>query len=85
MLVLLQAAAAEPSTASFLERLWEYLMLGASGIITEEATPLIGGLAAHNRNLHLTAVGMWVSGGTWLAGIGLYYFGRWRGDWASRS
>jgi membrane protein DedA with SNARE-associated domain len=84
MLVLLQAAASQPSTASFLERLWEYLTLGATGIITEEVTPLIGGLAAHNRNLRLTAVGMWVAGGTWLAGIGLYYFGRWRGDWARR-
>jgi len=84
MLVLIQSAVPQPITAGFLERLWEYLMLGASGIITEEATPLIGGLAAHNRNLRLSAVGMWVAGGTWLAGIGLYYFGRWRGDWARR-
>jgi membrane protein DedA with SNARE-associated domain len=84
MFLLLQAAASQPSTATFLERLWAYLTLGATGIITEEATPLIGGLAAHNRHLRLTAVGMWVAGGTWLAGIGLYYFGRWRGDWARR-
>ena len=84
MFVLLQAAASQPSTATFLERLWAYLTLGATGIITEEATPLIGGLAAHNRHLRLTAVAMWVAGGTWLASIGLYYFGRWRGDWARR-
>jgi len=84
MFLMLQTAASHPSAADFLERLWAYLTLGATGIITEEATPLIGGLAAHNRHLRLEAVGMWVAGGTWLAGIGLYYFGRWRGDWARR-
>ena len=84
MLSALQAATTQPTTADFLERLWAYLTLGATGIITEEATPLIGGLAAHNRHLSLWAVGMWVTGGTWLAGIGFYYFGRWRGDWARR-
>lgn len=84
MLLLLQAAASQPSTATFLERLWAYLTLGMTGIITEEATPLIGGLAAHNRHLRLTAVVMWVSVGTWLAGVGLYYLGRWRGHWARR-
>ena len=39
---------------SFSHRLWAYLTLGATGIITEEATPLIGGLAAHDRRLHLS-------------------------------
>jgi len=84
MYLLLQAAASQPSTATFLERLWAYLTLGMTGIITEEATPLIGGLAAHNRHLRLTAVVMWVSVGTWLASVGLYYLGRWRGHWARR-
>ena len=84
MLAMLQVATTQSHTAEFLERLWAYLMLGATGIVTEEATPLVGGLAAHNRHLSLAAVGMWVAGGTWLAGIGLYYFGRWRGDWARR-
>ena len=84
MLAMLQVATTQSHTAEFLERLWAYLMLGATGIVTEEATPLVGGLAAHNRHLRLSAVGMWVAGGTWLAGIGLYYFGRWRGDWAPR-
>jgi membrane protein DedA with SNARE-associated domain len=84
MLAMLQVATTQSHTAEFLERLWAYLMLGATGIVTEEATPLVGGLAAHNRHLSLAAVGMWVAGGTWLAGIGLYYFGRWRGEWARR-
>jgi len=70
MLAMLQVATTQTHTAEFLERLWAYLTLGATGIITEEATPLIGGLAAHNRHLRLAAVGMWVAAGTWLAGIG---------------
>jgi membrane protein DedA with SNARE-associated domain len=84
MIALLQAATAQPGTVSFIGHLWAYLTLGATGIITEEATPLIGGLAAHDRHLHLTAVVMWVAAGTWVADLGLYYVGRWRGDWARR-
>ena len=84
MLALLQAATLQPNAASFFTRLWAYLTLGATGIITEEATPLIGGLAAQTRHLNVAAVGMWVAGGTWLAGVGLYFVGRWRGDWARR-
>jgi membrane protein DedA with SNARE-associated domain len=84
MFALLQAATSHPGAASFVHRLWAYLSLGATGIITEEATPLIGGLAAHNRHLHVAAVGLWVAAGTWLADLGLYYLGRTRGDWARR-
>jgi membrane protein DedA with SNARE-associated domain len=65
-----------------LHSLWAYITLGLTGIITEEATPLIGGLAAHDGRLHLSLVGLWISGGTWGADLGLYYLGRWRGDWA---
>jgi membrane protein DedA with SNARE-associated domain len=67
-----------------LSRLWPYLTLGATGIITEEATPLIGGLAAHDSRLHLSLAIFWVAGGTFVADLGLYYVGRWRGDWARR-
>ena len=57
-------------------------MLAVTGIVTEEATPLIGGLAAHDEYLLLPAVIVWVAGGTWLADLGLYHVGRWRGRWA---
>ena len=77
-------AATDAGALSFLGRLWAYLSLGATGIVTEEATPLIGGLAARSRNLELGAVGLWIAGGTWLAGLGLYYIGRLRGRWARR-
>jgi len=76
--------ATDAGALSFLGRLWAYLSLGATGIITEEATPLIGGLAARSRNLELGAVGLWIASGTWLAGLGLYYIGRLRGSWARR-
>ncbi|HEY7232722.1 MAG TPA: DedA family protein [Gemmatimonadaceae bacterium] len=64
-----------------LQRLWAYITLGATGIVTEEAAPLVGGLMAHDGHLRLAAVGLWIMVGTWLADILLYYLGRWRGDW----
>jgi membrane protein DedA with SNARE-associated domain len=81
---LLQSATSSPEAAEFLGRLWAYLTLAATGIVTEEATPLIGGLAAHDARLHLSLVTGCVATGTWIADLGLYYFGRWRGDWARR-
>lgn len=84
MSLLLQVATTLPEGLSFFQRLWAYVTLGATAIVTEEATPLIGGLAARSRHLHVAAVGMWISVGTWIAGFGLYYVGRWRGEWARR-
>lgn len=84
VIALVQAATRHPNAVEFVHRLWAYLTLALTGIITEEATPLIGGLAAHDGRLHLSAVGIWIAGGTWAADIGLYYVGRWHGDWARR-
>jgi len=82
--LLLQVATKHPHAREMLHSLWAYITLGVTGIITEEATPIIGGLAAHDGRLHLSLVGMWVSGGTWAADIGLYHIGRWRGHWARK-
>lgn len=71
-------------TSTHLERLWAYVTLGATGIVTEETSPLIGGLAAHNRELRLSLVVLSVAIGTWLADLLLYYLGRWRGPWLRR-
>ncbi len=84
ILALLQAATSHLGATEALHRLWAYLTLGATGIITEEATPLIGGLAAHDHHLRVAAVGLWVAGGTWTADLGLYYVGRWRGRWVRK-
>ena len=67
-----------------LRRTWEYILLALSGIVTEEATPLIGGLRVHTGHLKLFPVMFWVAAGTWTAHIGLYYLGRWRSEWVQR-
>lgn len=66
---------------TFLERMWAYVTLGAMGLVWEEASPLLGGVAAHDRNLDLASVVAAVALGTWLAGLGVYLLGRWRGRW----
>lgn len=67
-----------------IDRLWWYVSLAATGIVTEEATPLIGGLAAHDGHLPLMVAGFAVSVGIWGAGVLLYWIGRWRGAWVRK-
>jgi membrane protein DedA with SNARE-associated domain len=64
-----------------IDRIWWYVSLAATGIVTEEATPLIGGLAAHDGHLHLAEAAFAVTVGIWGAGLLLYWIGRWRGGW----
>ena len=66
---------------SFLERMWAYITLGATGSIVGEASPLIGGLAAFDRNLNLVNVIIAVAIGTWLGNLGMYFLGRWQERW----
>jgi membrane protein DedA with SNARE-associated domain len=65
----------------FWGQLWAYVTLGATSIITEEAAPLLGGVAAQQGHLGLVRVALAITLGTWAAHIGLYYLGRWRGKW----
>ena len=69
---------------SVLERLWAYVTLGAMGSLWGEASPLLGGLAAHDRNLYLWPVVVAVAVGTWLGVMGFYWLGRWRGRWVRK-
>ena len=72
----------EPHTfLSHLAEAWAYVTLGASGIITEEAAPLVGGFAAHEGHLGFIRVVFACAIGTWGAGVGLYALGRWRSKW----
>jgi len=66
---------------SHLAEAWAYVTLGASGIITEEAAPIVGGFAAHEGHLGFFRVVLACAVGTWGAGVGLYALGRWRGKW----
>jgi membrane protein DedA with SNARE-associated domain len=69
---------------SHLAEFWAYVTLGASGIVTEEAAPLVGGFAAHEGHLGFVRVVLACAIGVWTAGVGLYALGRWRGKWVRR-
>ena len=69
---------------SHLAQVWAYVTLGASGIITEEAAPLVGGFAAHEGHLGFVRVVLACAIGVWGAGVGLYALGRWRGRWVRK-
>lgn len=66
---------------SHLADAWAYVTLGASAILTEEAAPILGGLAAHEGHLGLVRVILACAIGTWVPAVGLYALGRWRGRW----
>ncbi|MFI5228428.1 MAG: DedA family protein [Gemmatimonadales bacterium] len=84
LLALLQVVTRHPHAVAVLHRAWAYFTLAVAANITEEAAPLIGGLAAHDHYLHFTAAGIWVAGGTWVTDVGLYYVGLLRGHWARK-
>lgn len=74
--------AAEPLAHA--QRVWAYLTLGASPIVTEELAPLIGGLTASQGQLALGPVIVALTVGGWIATTLLYALGRWRGRWVRR-
>ena len=69
---------------TLLERLWAYVTLGAMGSLWGEASPLLGGLAAHDERLALWPVIVAVAIGTWLGLLGFYALGRARGKWVRK-
>src|SRR5258708_2473885 len=62
----------------YADQFWAYLTLAVSSIVTEERSPLIGGLAAHDGHLRFVLVVLALTAGTWVAGMILYYLGRWQ-------
>ena len=66
---------------TFFERMWAYITLGATGAFVGEASPLIGGVAAFDRNLLLVNVVIAVALGTWLGNLAMYFLGRWQERW----
>ena len=71
-------AAFAPTILSMLSRLWVYVTLGATSIITEEAAPVLAGFAAHQRHLGVVQAAAACAIGSWAADIALYALGRWR-------
>ena len=70
---------------SFIERMWAYITLGATGSFVGEASPLLGGVAAFDRDLNLVNVIIAVAIGTWLGGLMFYAIGRARGHWIRKN
>ncbi len=70
-----------PSFLYQLGAFWVCATLGAISIIVEEFAPVAGGVAAHERHLPLVWVALSCALGSWIADIGLYFLGRWRGVW----
>ena len=60
------------------------MTLGASTIVTEELTPIVGGLAASQGELGLKRVMISIALGGWIATTLLYLLGAWRGRWVRR-
>jgi membrane protein DedA with SNARE-associated domain len=70
--------------ASLGERLWKYMVLGATSIVAEEINPIWGGIHAKHGRLDVVGVVIAVAVGTWLASIALYGLGYWRIEWVRR-
>jgi len=75
---------AHPALLPYLQRLWAYITLAVTVFVTEEANPLIGGLAAHDGRLSALYVAMAVGIGAWGTNMLLYFLGRWRGHWVRK-
>ena len=60
---------------------WAYVTLGLSSILTEELSPIIGGVAASQGELGLLRVFIAIALGSWTATALLYALGWWRGRW----
>ena len=72
-----------PLAGEQLANAWQYVALGGSSIVTEELAPVLGGIAAHERQLGLVRVIVACAVGSWAGMLGFYFLGRWRGGWAA--
>ncbi len=63
---------------------WTYVILGGSAIVTEELSPIFGGIAAHEGELQIARVILSITAGGWVATTLLYVLGRWRWDFIRR-
>ncbi len=67
-----------------LQQLSAYLTLTVTPIITEELAPILGGVAASQRQLGLVRVIVAVTIGGWIGTALFYLLGTWRGPWVRR-
>ena len=69
---------------SLSDSLWTYVVLGLSAIVTEEISPIFGGIAANQGDLRLPRVILALTLGGWGATSLLYVVGRLKWDWIRR-
>jgi len=72
-----------PTATERLEKVWQYVALGGSSIVTEELAPVLGGIAAHEHELGLLRVIVACAVGSCAGMLVFYALGRWRGRWAA--
>lgn len=63
---------------------WTYVILGGSAIVTEELSPIFGGIAAHEGELQIARVILSITLGGWVATTLLYVLGRWKWEFIRR-
>ena len=63
---------------------WTYVILGGSAIVTEELSPIFGGIAAHEGELRIARVILSITLGGWAATTLLYVLGRWKWEFIRR-
>jgi membrane protein DedA with SNARE-associated domain len=63
---------------------WTYVVLGVSAIVTEELSPIFGGIAAHEGELQMARVILSITLGGWGATSLLYVLGRWKWEFIRR-
>ena len=63
---------------------WTYVILGGSAIVTEELSPIFGGIAAHEGELQMARVILSITLGGWVATTLLYVLGRWKWEFIRR-
>ncbi len=68
----------------FAESPWAYWALAASAVLTEELSPILGGIAANQGELELPRVILSVSAGAWVFTALLYLLGRLKWEWIRR-
>ncbi len=66
------------------DSVWTYVILGGSAIITEELSPIFGGIAAHEGELQIARVILSITLGGWVATTILYVLGRWKWEFIRR-
>ena len=66
------------------DSVWTYVILGASAIVTEELSPIFGGIAAHEGELRVLRVILAITLGGWVATTLLYGLGRWKWEFIRR-